>query len=142
MRRLLIALVIGLFSRRTVARRFPVRRAAEMGFRGRSSRPAGRRFRTGFGEWTVADDRGNHVLAQTARNIDSAFNVTIRSDILYSDVVVSVRLKAIKGVVDQGGGVIWRLKNAKSYYLAPTTRSRTRSASTRCSTANAFSWAA
>jgi hypothetical protein len=83
----------------------------------RVGRPAAG-FRTGFGEWTVAEDGGKHVLAQTARNEDSAFNVTIRSDILYSDVDVRVRLKAVKGVVDQGGGVIWRLKNAKSYYLA------------------------
>ena len=118
MRRLLIALVIGLFSGGLSRGDSPSAGLRKWDFEAdRVGRPAGG-FRTGFGEWTVADDRGNHVLAQTARNVDSAFNVTIRSDILYSDVVVSVRLKAIKGVVDQGGGVIWRLKNAKSYYLA------------------------
>ncbi len=87
-------------------------------FQADRGRPSAGGFRSAFGAWTVVDDRGNHVLAQTARNVDSAFNVIIRSDILYSDVVVSVRLKAIKGVVDQGGGMIWRLKNAKAYYLA------------------------
>ena len=74
-------------------------------------------FRTAVGAWTVADDGGNHVLAQTARNEDAVFNVIIRTDVLYSEVDVSVRLKAVKGVVDQGGGIIWRLKNAKTYYL-------------------------
>ncbi len=57
------------------------------------------------------------MLAQTARNEDAVFNVIIRTDVLYADVDVSVRLKAVKGFVDQGGGIIWRVKNAKSYYL-------------------------
>jgi hypothetical protein len=78
--------------------------------------PAG--FRAAVGAWTVADDGGNHVLAQSARNEDAVFNVIIRSDVLYSDVDASVRLKAFQGVVDQGGGIIWRVKNAKTYYLA------------------------
>ncbi len=74
-------------------------------------------FRSAIGAWTVVDDGGNHVLAQTARNEDAVFNVIIRTDALYADVDVSVRLKAVKGFVDQGGGIIWRVKNAKSYYL-------------------------
>ncbi len=78
--------------------------------------PAG--FRSAVGAWTVVDDAGNHVLAQTARNEDAVFNVIIRADVLYADVDVSVRMKAVQGFVDQGGGIIWRAKNAKSYYLA------------------------
>ncbi len=78
--------------------------------------PAG--FRSAVGRWTIVDDGGNHVLAQTARNEDAVFNVIIRTDVLYSDVDVSVRLRGMKGFVDQGGGIIWRVKNAKSYYLA------------------------
>jgi hypothetical protein len=74
-------------------------------------------FRSAIGAWTVIDDGGNHVLAQTARNEDAVFNVIIRTDVLYADVDVSVRVKAVKGFVDQGGGIIWRVKNAKSYYL-------------------------
>jgi hypothetical protein len=75
-------------------------------------------FRSAVGAWSIADDGGNHVLAQTARNEDAVYNVIIRSDVLYSDLDVSVRLKAVKGFVDQGGGIIWRVKNAKTYYLA------------------------
>jgi hypothetical protein len=74
-------------------------------------------FRSAVGSWTITDDAGHHVLVQTARNEDAIFNVIIRTDILYSDVDISVRLKAVKGFVDQGGGIIWRVKNAKSYYL-------------------------
>jgi hypothetical protein len=75
-------------------------------------------FRVGIGNWRVATDGQNQVLAQTAQNEDSVFNVIFRPDVLYSDVDLSVRLKAVKGTVDQGGGLVWRVKNAQTYYLA------------------------
>ncbi|WP_010583198.1 hypothetical protein [Schlesneria paludicola] len=70
------------------------------------------------GEWKVASEGKNRTLRQTARSADSVFNLVIRTDILYSDVEASVRVKADKGVVDQGGGIVWRLKNAQTYYLS------------------------
>ena len=118
MRRALIAIVIGIVCAGVSRGDSPADAERKWDFERDSVGRSAAGFRTGFGTWTVADDNGNRVLAQTARSEDSAFNVTIRSDILYSDVVVSVRLKAVKGFVDQGGGVIWRLKNAKTYYLA------------------------
>ena len=75
-------------------------------------------FRSAVGEWTVAQDGKNHILAQIAQNADSVFNLILRPDVLYSDLELSVRLKAIKGVVDQGGGLVWRVKNSQTYYLA------------------------
>ena len=75
-------------------------------------------FRTSIGEWTVTQDGQNHVLAQTAQNADSVFNLVLRPDVLYLDLELSVRLKAVKGVVDQGGGLVWRVKNSQTYYLA------------------------
>lgn len=75
-------------------------------------------FRTAVGTWTVALDGQNHVLAQTAKNADAVFNVILRPDVMYADVDLSVRLKAVQGVVDQGGGLVWRAKNAKTYYVA------------------------
>ena len=75
-------------------------------------------FLTAVGTWTVMQDGDNRVLAQTAQNADSVFNVVLRTDVLYDDLELSVRLKAIKGIVDQGGGVVWRAKNAKTYYIA------------------------
>ncbi len=75
-------------------------------------------FRTAVGNWIVAKDGSSLVLAQTAQNADAVFNVVLRTDVLFADVDVSVRLKAVKGVVDQGGGLVWRAKNAQTYYVA------------------------
>ena len=75
-------------------------------------------FRSAVGDWSVEADGNNHVLAQKAKNADQVFNLIIRTDALFSDVEVSVRVKAVDGFVDQGGGVVWRLKNAQTYYLA------------------------
>lgn len=122
MRRLLIVVLTGLVFMRTAGR--PAGAGDDAGghrkwdFQSDAVGQPAPGFRTAVGAWTVADDAGKHVLAQTARNEDAIFNVVIRSDFLCSDVDVSVRLKAVKGIVDQGGGIIWRLKNAKSYYLA------------------------
>jgi hypothetical protein len=66
----------------------------------------------------VAQDGKHRVLAQIARNADPIFNLILRPDIMYSDLQLSVRVKAVKGIVDQGGGVVWRAKNARTYYVA------------------------
>ena len=63
-------------------------------------------------------DGKNHVLAQTAQNADSVFNLLFRPDVMYADLELSVRVKAVAGVVDQGGGLVWRAKNAKTYYVS------------------------
>jgi hypothetical protein len=78
--------------------------------------PAG--FRTAVGKWTIAADGANRVLAQSAISPDSVFNVILQPDVAYADVDVSVRLKANEGTVDQGGGIVWRAKNARTYYVA------------------------
>ncbi|MBS0265017.1 MAG: hypothetical protein JSS02_23995 [Planctomycetes bacterium] len=75
-------------------------------------------FRTAVGKWVVAEKGDNRVLSQTAQNGDSVFNLILRPDVLYADVELSVRLKAVAGTVDQGGGLVWRAKNAKTYYIA------------------------
>ena len=75
-------------------------------------------FHRAVAEWSIAMDGQNHVLSQTAQNADSIFNVILRPDVLFADVELSVRLKAVKVVVDQGGGLIWRAKNSQTYYLA------------------------
>jgi hypothetical protein len=75
-------------------------------------------FRTSQGTWLIANDGKNRVLAQSAKNHDLIFNLVLRSDALFADVDLSVRLKANEGIVDQGGGLVWRAKNAKTYYVA------------------------
>lgn len=81
---------------------------------------------TGFtdevGEWKVVADstapsRPN-ALAQLARNSGSTFNITLVSGASYKDLDLSVKMKAVAGEEDQGGGVIWRAKDAKNYYIA------------------------
>jgi hypothetical protein len=75
-------------------------------------------FTNEVGEWKVAaSDKGN-ALAQSAKNPNSVFNVTLISDTNAKDVNLTVRMKAIAGEHDQGGGLIWRAKDAKNYYLA------------------------
>jgi hypothetical protein len=74
-------------------------------------------FTTVVGKWSVVADGKNRVLAQTARSDDSVFNLALIDDANYADVDLSVRLKAIAGKVDQGGGVVWRAKDAKNYYV-------------------------
>lgn len=75
-------------------------------------------FTSEVGVWSVADDGGNRVLAQTARSERRAFNIAMIDDTNYQDVDISVRVKAVAGEVDQGGGLIWRARDRENYYVA------------------------
>src|SRR5262245_48436449 len=75
-------------------------------------------FTNEVGEWKVAASDQGKALAQSAKNPNSVFNVTLISDTNAKDVDLSVRMKAIAGEHDQGGGLVWRAKDAKNYYLA------------------------
>lgn len=89
--------------------------------------PAGWKVaKTGTGEgsnWkVVADDsspsKTGFVVAQTAESPSAVFNLCVADDTSYKDVEVSVAFKAIKGQKDQGGGLVWRYKDANNYYVA------------------------
>ena len=74
-------------------------------------------FTNEVGQWlVVASDKGK-ALAQSAKNGNSVFNITLVGDTNAKDVDLSVRMKAVAGETDQGGGLIWRAKDAKNYYL-------------------------
>jgi hypothetical protein len=75
-------------------------------------------FTNEVGEWKVADSDKGKALFQTAKNPNSVFNITLISDTNEKDVDISVRMKPIAGETDQGGGLVWRAKDAKNYYLA------------------------
>jgi hypothetical protein len=75
-------------------------------------------FANEVGEWRVAPSDNGKALAQSAKNPNSVFNVTLISDTNATDVDLTVRMKAIAGEHDQGGGLVWRAKDAKNYYLA------------------------
>ncbi len=79
-------------------------------------------FTNEMGKWeVVADDTAPskpNVLAQLAKSSGPTFNVTLVKDSTYKDVDVTVKMKAIAGSTDQGGGILWRAKDAKNYYVA------------------------
>jgi hypothetical protein len=81
-----------------------------------------RGFMNESGEWKVLTDSTApsqpNVLAQVAKNSGSAFNVALVGGAMYKDVELSVKMKAINGKEDQGGGLIWRAKDSKNYYVA------------------------
>jgi len=79
---------------------------------------AAKGFTTEVGRWDVADDAGNHVLAQRAESEDAVFNIALAEGADYKDVDLSVRVKAVAGKEDQGGGLVWRFKDKNNYYVA------------------------
>lgn len=81
-----------------------------------------RGFTNEEGTWKVIADSTAfskpQVLAQMANNSGSAFNVTLTDETHYKDLILSVMMKAVMGKEDQGGGLIWRAKDANNYYIA------------------------
>ncbi len=56
--------------------------------------------------------------AERAENENRVFNVALVEGTNYKDLDLSVRLKAIAGKNDQGGGLVWRAKDTHNYYIA------------------------
>lgn len=75
-------------------------------------------FTNEVGLWEVGTDGNNHVLAQRAASDRPAFNLTLIEGTSYRDVDLSVRIKANSGEVDQGGGLVWRVRDKGNYYVA------------------------
>jgi hypothetical protein len=74
-------------------------------------------FTNEVSEWKVASTTEGKVLAQSAKSPNPVFNVALSSETDAKDVDISVRMKAIAGQNDQGGGLVWRAKDAKNYYV-------------------------
>lgn len=73
--------------------------------------------------WEVIRDKsapgGPKAVAVTAsKNKGRTFNLLIAQDKEFADVFVRVAVKAVAGKEDQGGGPIWRAKDADNYYVA------------------------
>jgi hypothetical protein len=77
-----------------------------------------RGFTNEVGRWEVAEDGGNRVLAQKAKSDDDTFNVTLAEGTSYQDLDLSVRLRAVAGELDRGGGLVWRARDRRNYYIA------------------------
>jgi hypothetical protein len=75
-----------------------------------------------IGEWTVMKDvtapSQPNVVAQTSQDkTDYRFALAIAEGTTYRDLALSVKFKAISGKVDQGAGLIFRLKDKDNYYI-------------------------
>ncbi len=75
-------------------------------------------FTAGGGEWRVATTDEGKVLAQLAESPNADFNVILVDGTKARDVDLSVKVKAIAGKNDQGGGLVWRAKDARNDYIA------------------------
>jgi hypothetical protein len=73
------------------------------------------------GTWKVVADESApskpNVLAQVSGEAKTPFNVALASETSAKDFDLSVKLKAVAGKKDQGGGPVWRVKDAKNYYV-------------------------
>jgi hypothetical protein len=79
-------------------------------------------FTSEVGEWKVVADPTSpskpNVLGQLAKNSGSTFNLTLITGTSYKDLDISVKMKAIAGNEDRGGGLVWRGRDTKNYYVA------------------------
>jgi len=73
-------------------------------------------------EWAVVEDTtapGGKALAQTSdKGPRPLFNLCVADGTSFKDVDLSVSFKAVAGKIDQGGGPMWRYRDANNYYIA------------------------
>lgn len=75
-------------------------------------------------EWSVVTDsnapsKPNVLTLKTVHDTSgSVFNLCWTRDIAFEDGEIEVKVRANTGKEDQGGGVIWRARDANNYYIA------------------------
>lgn len=77
---------------------------------------------TALATWKVIADptapSKPNVLALTeTANFDGTFNLAIADKTAFKDLDLTVKVKAVSGKEDQGGGPIWRCKDENNYYI-------------------------
>ena len=75
-----------------------------------------------IGQWSVMKDDSApsqpNVLAQTSTDsTDYRFPLAVADGTSYKDLALSVKFKTISGKVDQGAGLVFRLKDKDNYYI-------------------------
>lgn len=68
--------------------------------------------------WKIVNDSGNKVVAQLAKNEGDYYNLFMLDKLKYQDFTLTVKLKAVAGEEDQGGGLVWRYIDNNNYYIA------------------------
>jgi len=83
--------------------------------------PPPKEFSIEAGDWKIVMEATapskTNVLGQLAGSSAGTFNLILAKDTVYRDVNISVKMKAVKGWSDQGGGIVWRAADAKNYYV-------------------------
>ncbi|MBI3465826.1 MAG: DUF1080 domain-containing protein [Planctomycetes bacterium] len=72
--------------------------------------------------WKVTEDEsapaGSKVLTQTSPDgPNPLFNLCVADATSYKDIDLTASFKALTGKLDQGGGLVWRYKDANNYYV-------------------------
>jgi hypothetical protein len=97
-------------------------RAMSWNFDGDEAGKPAKGFSNESGAWKVAQDETAptkpNVFAQTAKDKKTPFNVALAFESSFKDVDLSVKMKAVAGEEDQGGGLVWRAKDGANYYVA------------------------
>lgn len=81
---------------------------------------------TGSGKgsvWEVVEDAdspdGSRAIAQvSAEGSGGFFSLCVADNARFEDLVLTISFKAVAGKEDQGGGPVWRYKDANNYYIA------------------------
>ena len=81
--------------------------------------PKGWQSATGAWKVAAADTAPSkpNVLAMTAADAKEPFNVSLAADTSAKDLDLTVKMKAVSGKKDQGGGLVWRARDAANYYV-------------------------
>jgi hypothetical protein len=64
-----------------------------------------------------ADHAGQSVAIVANKNSGGTFNLLLAEKTRFQDLEISVMVKAIAGKEDQGGGPVWRARDADNYYI-------------------------
>lgn len=68
--------------------------------------------------WLIVNDDENKVVSQSAKNENVYYNLLVLDKFKCLDFKLSVKIKAIAGSEDQGGGLAWRYVDNNNYYIA------------------------
>ena len=69
-------------------------------------------------DWEVVNDNGNKVVAQSAKNEGDYYNLLVLDKPSYQNFKLTLKIKAVAGEEDQGGGLVWRYVDNNNYYIA------------------------
>ena len=68
--------------------------------------------------WKIVNDDGIKVLAQLSeKNPNYHFNEIVFDGFTVKNVELEVKMKGVRGKMDQGGGFVWRFIDADNYYV-------------------------